>query len=341
MAIDLTCSCGKRLQVSDEYAGQQGQCPLCGRVLEIPDPSVNFPGMATCLLPARTESVTPELGPTSIPEPVATDFAETPLPIPPSSAERPLVLFPQVSRPAYRLFSPGQIGLVAFLFGPFGGFLPLAINYYRLGKATATWMTAGVGLVTVAGFLGLGISVPESFPLICVGFMLFLILWAAASGLQGNTYQAHLRNGGQSASGMAIFLTGVLGLGLFLGTLFGSSLLYESFFFASLGQKITYGRQEELYFKGGVTRAEADLLGRLLQEAGYFNGHGGKTVQVSREGSRFAIAFVVARRAWEDAEIQQEFRTLASLASEKVFDGRLVEVRLCDENMRVRKKLEP
>src|SRR5262249_42783992 len=155
MAIDLTCSCGKRLQVSDEYAGRQGQCPACGRVLDIPAPHADWPGMAVSLLPSRTESVTPELGPTSIPEPVATDFAETPLPIPPSPAERPLLLFREVSRPAYRLFSPGQIGLVAFLFGPGGGLLPLAINYYRLGKAAATWMTVGVGLVTVAGFLAL------------------------------------------------------------------------------------------------------------------------------------------------------------------------------------------
>ena len=180
MAIDLTCSCAKRLKVSDEYAGQQGQCPACGRVLDIPAPHSDWPGMAVSLLPARTESVTPELGPTSIPEPVATDFAETPLPIAPRPAERPLVLFPEVSRPAYRLFSPGQIGLVAFLFGPGGGLLPLGINYYRLGKAAATWMTVGVGLVIVAGFFALGISVPESFPFICVGFVLFLILWAAA-----------------------------------------------------------------------------------------------------------------------------------------------------------------
>jgi hypothetical protein len=37
MSIDLTCSCGKRLQVADEYAGRQGRCPVCGRTFEIPD----------------------------------------------------------------------------------------------------------------------------------------------------------------------------------------------------------------------------------------------------------------------------------------------------------------
>src|ERR1700733_12157249 len=34
--IAITCPCGKRLQVSEKYAGQQGLCPICGRALDIP-----------------------------------------------------------------------------------------------------------------------------------------------------------------------------------------------------------------------------------------------------------------------------------------------------------------
>jgi hypothetical protein len=36
MLIELTCSCGKRLKVSDEFAGRQGQCPACGGQFQIP-----------------------------------------------------------------------------------------------------------------------------------------------------------------------------------------------------------------------------------------------------------------------------------------------------------------
>jgi hypothetical protein len=36
MLIELTCTCGKRLQVSDEFAGRPGQCPACGGRLQIP-----------------------------------------------------------------------------------------------------------------------------------------------------------------------------------------------------------------------------------------------------------------------------------------------------------------
>jgi hypothetical protein len=37
MPIEITCSCGKRLQVGNEFAGRQGQCPACGALLLIPD----------------------------------------------------------------------------------------------------------------------------------------------------------------------------------------------------------------------------------------------------------------------------------------------------------------
>lgn len=36
MSITIHCECGVKLQVKDEYAGQEGRCPKCGRSLYIP-----------------------------------------------------------------------------------------------------------------------------------------------------------------------------------------------------------------------------------------------------------------------------------------------------------------
>src|SRR4051812_19661440 len=36
MSIAVTCGCGKRLTVADEFAGRSGKCPACGQVLQIP-----------------------------------------------------------------------------------------------------------------------------------------------------------------------------------------------------------------------------------------------------------------------------------------------------------------
>jgi hypothetical protein len=38
MAILLTCSCGRKLKIKEEFAGQEGQCPACGATLTIPFP---------------------------------------------------------------------------------------------------------------------------------------------------------------------------------------------------------------------------------------------------------------------------------------------------------------
>ena len=36
MAIKVTCSCGRVLNVKDELAGKKGRCPSCGNVLQVP-----------------------------------------------------------------------------------------------------------------------------------------------------------------------------------------------------------------------------------------------------------------------------------------------------------------
>jgi hypothetical protein len=39
VAITFTCTCGKALEIGDEYAGQQGTCANCGRPVQIPSKS--------------------------------------------------------------------------------------------------------------------------------------------------------------------------------------------------------------------------------------------------------------------------------------------------------------
>ena len=79
MAIVLACECGRKLQIKDEFAGQEGQCPACNRTFLIPgspEPEpVPFPtsGLveladpdAPSALPARL----PEREPSAASEPI-------------------------------------------------------------------------------------------------------------------------------------------------------------------------------------------------------------------------------------------------------------------------------
>jgi hypothetical protein len=69
MAILLSCACGRRLHIQDEFAGRQGQCPACGRTLDIPA------AYRTEVLGARAEPDTDGVPP-GPPEPAP---AETPM----------------------------------------------------------------------------------------------------------------------------------------------------------------------------------------------------------------------------------------------------------------------
>lgn len=38
--IEVKClQCGKSIKVKAEFAGKKGKCPVCGRVINIPDPN--------------------------------------------------------------------------------------------------------------------------------------------------------------------------------------------------------------------------------------------------------------------------------------------------------------
>jgi len=45
VAIELTCSCGKKLKVSEEFAGRTGVCPGCGSAVAIPGHAMSPPAV--------------------------------------------------------------------------------------------------------------------------------------------------------------------------------------------------------------------------------------------------------------------------------------------------------
>jgi hypothetical protein len=78
MAIGLTCSCGKRLLVSDEFAGRQGQCPACGGLLQIPERDATVTSVAPSS-DKSAQAVAAALGLAYPKDPAATEDAVTPL----------------------------------------------------------------------------------------------------------------------------------------------------------------------------------------------------------------------------------------------------------------------
>jgi hypothetical protein len=79
VAIVLSCECGRKLQIKEEFAGQEGQCPSCGRTMVIPsgDDPIDAPLPATTAVEVTEAPPIPNRAPA--PEPSASPEASRPV----------------------------------------------------------------------------------------------------------------------------------------------------------------------------------------------------------------------------------------------------------------------
>jgi hypothetical protein len=331
MPITIACPCGRQLRVGDEAAGRQGRCPVCGRILDIPLPD------RPAALPAP-----PDAPGVDAPQPEDPILEGTPPP--PAPAELPPWPEPaaDVAVPEYKLYSAAQVTLAAFLGSVLAGGVLLALNYRALGDRRAAVWSVLLGLLALAALLGIGFTLPDpASTVVCLllNIVGLVVIYQITRGLQGARYEAHLDRGGRGGSTGAAVGIALLCGALAFACLFGLAFAYEALFGLDTNQRVTFGIDEEVYYTGGATEAEARAVGRALQRNGFFDGRGGKTVQVSRGGGGFVVSFVVLRNTWDDPQAVAEFRAIAGQLSREAFGGRPVEVRLCDEYLSTRKTI--
>jgi hypothetical protein len=340
MPITIACACGKMLRVGDEHAGGKGRCPVCGRVLDLPTADVAHAVGAGAPRVASDEAVSPGPGdqprdrtPAPASPPLRPQVAE----IPPEEVE-PDTFLP----PPYRLYSPGHVALATFFSNVLGGCIILALNYRALGQTRAAWRITLFGLAAFTVLLVVLIVLPDTLSTL-VGLASAVVsivsMYQLAKWIQGRDYDRHLSRGGQPASGFAACGIGLLCGLVSVGVAVGCGLAYDAFFTQGLGQRVLFGTEEEVYYRGGATEAQARAVGRVLQQQRYFDGIGGKTVQVSRAGDGYSVAFVVQQGHWNKPDVSDYFQDLGRRLSGEVFDGAPVEVRLCDEWMNTRKTI--
>lgn len=123
--------------------------------------------------------------------------------------------------------------------------------------------------------------------------------------------------------GLAMMAIGLVGLVVGVSTLF----------FSAHGKKVTFGTGEEVYYKDGGTEAEARAVGEALKTTGYFDGKSGKSVQVIKSGDLPVVRFVVKAGVWDKADDVNGFQVLTWQLSKLAFEGRAIEVRICDDQM--------
>jgi hypothetical protein len=305
MAQEIVCpTCRRVLRASDETAGQEFQCPLCRTV---------FPASSSSDVQAETPAPRGRISPEA-----------------PWDRDEEI----DVSRPGPALHHPGHATLATFLGSPLAGSIILALNYHRLGRAGAAWLSLLFGLLSTVGLMTLGFLLPEGVTLLPA--LVFLVaMHVLARALQQKPYEEHVDRGGPTAGAGSAVGVGLLCMVLVLGGAFGVGYAYDTW---TAPPKLVYAPGKEIYYKEGATEADARRVGDLLQAEGYFQGSPEAAVVVSRRGP-VVVSFCMVRGAWNEPQTLEFFRGLIPLLSQNVFGGQEVVIELCDESLTVRRTL--
>ncbi|MGQ0613568.1 MAG: hypothetical protein ACT4PV_07530 [Planctomycetaceae bacterium] len=120
----------------------------------------------------------------------------------------------------------------------------------------------------------------------------------------------------------------------------GVAVLLVYFLGSGHGTKLRF-KQGELYYKPPVTEAQAEAVGAHLEAQGYFDDEAERSVQLLKEGEVFQIRFVVKPQAISGTEYDAGFLEVAAGIAREALAGAAVEVHLCDDALKSRRKLVP
>ena len=123
------------------------------------------------------------------------------------------------------LYSPFQVGLAAFLGGPFASCWVLAANYAALGKLTARRNALLWGIGSTAVLVAVSWFLPVKFPRAVIPIAYTVTLAQIANTYQGEAFDAHLAAGGTRRSSWRVVGIALTSLLVLLALVVGIALL--------------------------------------------------------------------------------------------------------------------
>jgi hypothetical protein len=238
------------------------------------------------------------------------------------------------SAPGYKLFSVGAIVLATFLGSPVAGTVLMAMNYWRLGRKSAAWISVAVGILATAFIIAAALALPEETPNSPFIVAQLLGMYFVARGLQGGLISQHCRTYGRLASMWAaagISLLVVVPLGL---VLVAALLLWD---YQGLGTRYEVSDKEEIYYSGQCDADDALRLARRLGEEDFFDGSTESTVLISLLDGRYTISFAVPDGAWDETLVVTYYRALGEVLADEF--GRPLDIEFLDEWLEVQKTI--
>jgi hypothetical protein len=222
----------------------------------------------------------------------------------------------------------------------------VGLNYRALGRWAAFWTSLAVGVVVAALVTIMNIATDRLGLSLLLMLTFILVSGVLARVLQGEECDRHVERGGALASGWRGAGVGIQCWPVLAALAWGVNTAFESNLLGHVGgldwaPKVTFGPGEEVYYRGGAQEDEARRLGQQLQACEFFDGKGPKTVVLTYEGHRILVSVVVLPWARDDPRAIALLEEIGRGISGDVFDGRPVQMRLCNEYLRAFRTLGP
>jgi len=229
--------------------------------------------------------------------------------------------------PRYSLFDARSVFLAAFLGSPVAGAAVMAINDRRLNRSKRAIATVILGIFATIAAAVLGSYFPAAGMAVAIGTA--LVTKAVAQSLQGKVVEQHVAQGGMLGSRWAAAGVGGAFLAIFVGMLLVGTLGELS--------KVTIGSNDEVYYSGSATEAEAKSLGERLKGIGFFGNHGA-SVRLSKDKDGTAVWFVVKDGIADQPQMVSAFANVGRQVAPAV-GGFPIKVRLTDSKFKIEKEV--
>jgi len=221
------------------------------------------------------------------------------------------------------------------------GGVVLAINFWRLGKPRAAWLTLVLATVITGVILFALYSSPslEQVP----DWLFWVVQLNAAYGiafcLQNKSIKEHVKSGGQMAStfrsvgiGLLCFVPVValvIGIEAYYYNLTPTELVSELTTASTNDGTYVFG-DDEIYCVGDANESDANELAKELITLDYFGYTPGSGVQLELSDGQWTISFVFIS-SWSDPEVTQVIREIGNYLAEFVYQ-QPIRIQICDQN---------
>lgn len=223
------------------------------------------------------------------------------------------------------MYSAGQVTLATFLGGPLGGGWLMAVNYKRLGEPAKMRAAIGLSVLAMAAVIAIGFALGNHAAW-GLALVPIVVMRALAEALQGDAYRRHVAAGGSRGSSWRAAGLGGVSLVIYLGVICGALAIA---FVATRPDVVMIGGTSVAY-TDGAPRAEAEAVGEELLAIQHLGRDAKRSVEVTRDGDRRVVAFVMKDVAFSDDEVQVVYHQFAEPLSRKVYGGAPVDIWFLD-----------